>query len=76
MTTIYTIQFDTAHFTFSVYAKTAAECNDLLARAVRKHIRETGADPEYFADLPQAEAVRLGQAYRDGMEYGRSRRND
>jgi hypothetical protein len=70
---IFVATMDTPSFTFTAYGRTAGECSAVMRKALRRHIRETGADPKYFdpdEDPTPAEVV-LGRAYRDGTEFAK-----
>lgn len=68
----YSCRYDTPSFSFEAYGQTPAEVRTLLAVAFKRHIRQTGADPEYF-NVDEAEVVcrKIGRVYRDGSQYGR-----
>ncbi len=66
---IYHLHIDTPSFTFDAYGATSTDATEAMQKALRKHIKETGADPEYFGldDLSPPTKVVIGRAYRDGF---------
>lgn len=64
------IEVETSHFSFKGCGRTEAEARAALAAGWKKHVEQSGADPDHID--PQEEGnvlvLRPGASYRDGEE--------
>jgi hypothetical protein len=67
---LYLVEVETAHFSFRACGRTEAEARAALAAGWKKHVEQSGADPDHLD--PQEEGnvlvLRPGACYRDGQE--------
>lgn len=67
--TVYVAKLETPSFMFEAYGQTEAEARRALKTTILTHIRQTGADREYFLDDEadwQCQPYVTGFGYRDG----------